>query len=712
MSETILGISAFHHDSAAAIVYDGEIIAAAQEERFSRRKRDSRFPKLAIDYCMEEAFIEADEIDAVVFYEQPWLTLDRVVKSLLSVAPRGERQWLQAASSVLGCKLLISQYIRRVLGAEDDLPVLFTRHHLSHAAAAFYPSPFEEAAILTLDGVGEWASTGLAVGRGTQIEALAEIHYPHSLGLLYSTFTEFCGFDAHSGEQELMGLASHGESRYADRIRQHLFQQRSDGSFRLDTRCFGFLDSDRMTNPHFHALFDGPPRRPDAPITRREIDLAASVQEVIEDSILSLARDLRQRTAVPNLCLAGGVALNCVANGLLQRQKIFDRLWIQPAAGDAGAALGAALYASHGHFDIPRRRRKSGRDSQKGSYLGPAFSSSEIRAFVDRHGYPHRVIQDRDARFEEIAGALEQGHVVGFFSGRMEFGPHALGGRSILGDPRRIETQTRLNAKVKGREAFHPIAASVLAEKAGDYFDLDGESPYMLQTVPVTRSRRRSPATSDADEDDLVASARQIRSDIPAVTHVDTSARVQTVHAADHADFHALIAAFEGRSGCPVVANTSFNVGGEPTVRSPEDAYRCFMRTDMDLLVLEDYLLLKEEQPPWAEESSSEGDSTSSSESLDGRDGAGHGAARQLHSDGLIGAAESLRQRGIRFFDQGSDAEASTWYSTPAMGPDIVSYEAGDCGEQLREMWREQGLDELADLAPRLYDLAKDMAEE
>jgi carbamoyltransferase len=599
----VLGISAFYHDAAAALVSDGEIVAAAQEERFSRKKHDPRFPRHAINYCLEEAFIEADELAAVVFYDNPALSFDRVMKSLLSVAPRGEEQWMKFAPGFLSVKPFVTRYVRDML--KTDVPVLFTRHHLSHAASAFYPSPFERAAILSIDGVGEWATTSLAVGEDDEIRVLKEIKYPHSLGLLYSAFTYFCGFKVNSGEYKLMGLAPYGVPRYADEVRQ-LIHTKADGSFRLAMEYLGYLDSNRMTNERFHALFGGPPREPETRITRREIDIAASIQKVTEEVILGLARHAREITDSPNLCLAGGVALNCVANGLLQRTKIFDRLWIQPAAGDAGGALGSALVASYRRFSVPRRIREDGRDAQQGSYLGPSYSTREIKAFLDRHGYPYEVMADRSERANRIAGALAKGQVVGFFSGRMEFGPRSLGARSILGDPRKPETQTVMNLKIKYRESFRPFAPSVLEEHCRDAFDLDVESPYMLLVAPVRPDRRLPMDRSAFDEgdDDLMGLVRQPRSHLPAVTHVDFSARVQTVNRETHPDFHSVLEAFERQSGCAVVVNTSFNVRGEPIVCSPKDAYRCFMRTEMDLLVLEDCILEKEKQGPVDEDDS------------------------------------------------------------------------------------------------------------
>jgi carbamoyltransferase len=603
MTTHVLGISAFYHDSAAALVSDGEVVAAAQEERFTRKKHDPLFPRNAVNYCLEEAFIEPDELAAVVFYDNPVISFDRVIQSLAKVAPGGEEQWVRAAPAFLGVKPFVTKYVHDML--KVPVPVLFTMHHLSHAASAFYPSPFEEAAILTVDGVGEWATTSLAMGQGDEVKMLKEIKYPHSLGLLYSAFTYFCGFKVNSGEYKLMGLAPYGAPKYADRIRQ-LIQLRPDGSFRLDMSYFGYLETDRMTNDRFHDLFDGPPREPESQITRREIDLAASIQLVTEEVMIGLARHAREITDKPNLCLAGGVALNCVANGVLLREKIFDQIWIQPAAGDAGGALGAALVASHRHFSVPRKLPTHGRDVQRGTYLGPEFSSDEVQAFLNRNEYPHDVVSDRDERARRIAQVLAAGGVVGFHSGRMEFGPRSLGARSILGDPRNAETQTTMNLKIKYRESFRPFAPSVLEERSRDYFDLDAESPYMLLVAPV-QPDRQLPMDRDAfdrGDDDLMALVNQTRSDIPAVTHVDYSARVQTVSPEVNPEFYAVIKAFEEASGCPVVVNTSFNVRGEPIVCSPEDAYRCFMRTEMDLLVIEDCLLEKEKQTPIADDES------------------------------------------------------------------------------------------------------------
>jgi carbamoyltransferase len=603
MSVNVLGISAFYHDSAAALVRDGEIVAACQEERFSRKKHDSRFPRHAINYCLEEAFIDPCDLNAVVFHDHPVLTLDRVIRSLLSVAPRGEEQWLHAAPSTLGTKLNVVEEIREMF--RFDVPVMFTLHHLSHAASAFYPSPFAEAAILTLDGVGEWATTSIAEGKGNEIRIHKEIHYPHSLGLLYSAFTYFCGFKVNSGEYKLMGLAPYGKPRFADRIREKLVSVRPDGSFRLDTRYFGYLDSDVMTNELFDEVFEGPPRLPESRITRREMDLAASIQHVTEDIVIGLARHTREVTGQENLAMAGGVALNCAANGTLLKEKVFQHLWIQPAAGDAGGALGAALLAQYRKFGVQRKVSPQQRDSQKASYLGPAFSSPEIRAFLDRLDLPYQQVTDRQERARRIAQEMTAGKVVGFFSGRLEFGPRALGGRSILGDPRRGDLQATMNLKIKFRESFRPFAPTVLAERCSDFFELQEESPYMLLVAPICKGHRLATNENDLKpgDEDLLQLVRQERSDLPAVTHVDYSARIQTLRREDHPEFYAVIEHFERLTGYPVVVNTSFNVRGEPLVCTPEDAYRCFMRTEMDMLVLEDCILSKVTQPPLKEDS-------------------------------------------------------------------------------------------------------------
>jgi carbamoyltransferase len=600
MSRTVLGISAFYHDSAAAIVRDDEIIAAAQEERFTRKKHDPRFPVNAINYCLEEAFIEPYDLDAIVFYDKPLLTWDRVLKNCLQIGEVSIDHFKKAAGSILGVKLWVQEHVQKTIGSLGKLgKLLYTEHHMSHAASAFYPSPFEDAAIMTLDGVGEWCTTSLGHGHDTQIKLLQEIDYPHSAGLLYSAFTYYCGFKVNSGEYKLMGLAPYGRPKFAEKIKQYLIDIKQAGSFRLNTEYFGFLDGLIMTNSRFDELFGGPPRVPESRISRREMDLAASVQAVLEEIFLLMARHAKKQTEASNLVLAGGVALNCVANGELLREKVFDRIWIQPAAGDAGGALGAALMVSHMYFDVPRRLHSSGRDTQKGSYLGPTYSDREITAFLERHDYPCERISASRERALKIAQALSEGKVVGFFCGRMEFGPRALGGRSILGDPRQEDTQRRVNLKIKYRESFRPFAPAVLAEEVSKYFEMKDESPYMLLVAPV-REERRLPMdleTFESGDDDMLHIVNQKRSDIPAVTHVDYSARVQTVTAEDHPDFYQVIEAFRNLTGTGVVVNTSFNVRGEPIVCTPQDAYTCFMRTEMDLLVIGECLLWKNQQP-------------------------------------------------------------------------------------------------------------------
>jgi carbamoyltransferase len=601
---SVLGISAYYHDSAAALVRDGEIVAAAQEERFSRKKHDARFPRGAVNYCLEEGRTSPAELDVIVFYDHGVRTLDRALKNALMVAPKGKESFRDVSTSLLGSKVWIEPQVLAELGSLGRHGRLLTsEHHMAHAASAFYPSPFDEAAILTLDGVGEWATTTLGYGRAGNIELFREIDYPHSLGLLYSAFTYFCGFKVNSGEYKLMGLAPYGEPRYYDRIRERLIDVKEDGSFRLDTSYFGYLESGLMTNARFHELFGGEPRAPESRITRREMDIAASVQKVTEEVVAKLAREVRKMTGSSNLVMAGGVALNCVANGKVARQRIFDRLWIQPAAGDAGGALGAALLVSNVLFGRSSQRIPHQLDRQKGSYLGPGFSPDEVAAFLSSRGYPHRRVALREDRARMVASMLAEGKIVGFFSGRMEFGPRALGARSILGDPRRVEMQSVMNLKIKQRESFRPFAPAVLRERVSDYFDMDDDSPYMLLVAPVRAERRLTAGPARlGDDDDMLPVINSPRSDIPAVTHVDHSARIQTVHAETHPEFYAVLKAFEELTGCGVLVNTSFNVRGEPIVCSPMDAYRCFMRTGMDALVLEDAVLCMTEQPPFEDQ--------------------------------------------------------------------------------------------------------------
>jgi carbamoyltransferase len=594
----VLGISAFYHDSAAALVRDGEIIAAAQEERFSRRKHDPRFPAQAISYCLEEAFIDPSELAAVVCYENPAWTLDRIVSTVVATAPESREHAVKALPVQLGIKMRFAEHVARELGA--GVKVLYSPHHHSHAASAFYPSPFGRAAILVVDGVGEWATTSIGIGDGGGVRLIQEIRYPHSLGLLYTAVTVFCGFKANSGEYKLMGLAPYGTPRYADRITQELIDLRPDGSYRLNLDYFGYVTGTRMTNDKFAALFDGEARAPESRITRREMDLAASIQVVLNEAMGALARHAVESTGCRDLVLAGGVALNCVANGELRRSGMIDGMWIQPAAGDAGGALGGALAVAHEYFGVERKPRRPSRDAMKAALLGPRYTNDEVEAFLDRRQLPYTRVDDAAARARIVADALQRGLVVGVMCGRMEFGPRALGARSILGNPMDPATQTRMNLKIKFRESFRPFAPSVVREDVSEYFELDEASPYMLIVAPVQAGRRQPMAWDGftAGDDDLTKLVAQARSDIPAVTHVDYSARVQTVDREDSQDYYDIIAAFKALTGCGVVVNTSFNVRGEPIVCTPDDAYRCFMRTEIDLLVMERCVLSKSEQPP------------------------------------------------------------------------------------------------------------------
>jgi len=595
----ILGLSAYYHDAAAALVSGGEIVAAAQEERFSRRKHDERFPEQAAAWCLRQAGLTPAQLDAVVFYDKPILKFARLLESYLAVAPGGWRTFPQVLPGWLGEKLNLRRTLREELsGLRPECPILFTTHHQAHAASAFYPSPFAEAAILTVDGVGEWATTTVGRGRGTAIELLQEIRFPHSLGLLYSAFTGYCGFRVNSGEYKLMGLAPYGEPRYAHLIRTELLDLKDDGSFWLNLDYFAFLRGTTMTNARFHRLFGGPPRRPEDPLEPRHMDLARSVQVVTEEIMLRLARHARELTGLPQLCLAGGVALNCVANGRLLREGPFERLWIQPAAGDAGGALGAALAAWHEHFHGARdhtagpARPGVTTDAMRGALLGPEYSDAEIEETLRRHGAVWERL-DRDALLDRTVQLLAAGKVVGWFQGRLEFGPRALGNRSILGDPRSPAMQSVMNLKVKFRESFRPFAPAVLRERVGAYFELDTDSPYMLLVAPV-RAELRRPVPPGLRGLELLKAER---STLPAITHVDFSARIQTVDAARFPLLHALLRRWEAATGCAVLVNTSFNVRGEPIVGSPDDAYRCFVNTEMDYLVIGSYLLDRLAQP-------------------------------------------------------------------------------------------------------------------
>jgi carbamoyltransferase len=595
MSVKILGISAFYHDSAAALVVDGEIVAAAQEERFTRRKHDHGFPQRAIDYCLGEAGLQPEALDYVGFYDKPLLKFDRLIETYLAYAPVGFRSFVQAMPLWLKQKLHLPREISRGLHHRYKKRYIFAEHHESHAASAFFPSPFEEAAILTLDGVGEWATASFGTGRGNRIELTHELHFPHSLGLLYSAFTYFTGFRVNSGEYKLMGLAPYGEPKYADLIREKLIDLKPDGSFRMDMAYFDYCAGLTMTNARFAALFGGPPRKPESPLTEREMDLAASIQAVTEEIMLRAARHVHACTQQKHLCLAGGVALNCVGNGRILREGPFEKIWIQPAAGDAGGALGAALYIWHQLLEEPRVVRAT--DSQSGSLLGPRFEDEEIRAFLDRQGAVYTHFDTDEALCDYVAAQMADEKVIGWLQGRMEFGPRALGSRSILGDARSVRMQSVMNLKIKFRESFRPFAPCVLQERVDDYFEMrrDQESPYMLLVAPVAAHRRRTQeGRGNASGLDKL---KVVRSEVPAITHVDYSARVQTVDPERHGRYYKLIKRFEERTGCPVIINTSFNVRGEPIVCSPDHAWRCFMATNMDVLVLERFVLHKERQP-------------------------------------------------------------------------------------------------------------------
>jgi carbamoyltransferase len=617
MPTRILGLSAYYHDSAACLVEDGRIVAAAQEERFTRKKHDAGFPARAVAYCLREAGISGREVDVVGFYEKPLVKFDRLIETYVACAPRGLRSYLMAMPLWLGDKLWMADDIRdRIDGYTGD--VLFGDHHESHAASAFYPSPFEQAAIVTMDGVGEWATSSIGAGRGNEIELLRELRFPHSLGLLYSAFTYFAGFRVNSGEYKLMGLAPYGEPRYVKAIKDRLLEIRDDGSLWMNMEYFTYPHGLAMTGSAFERLFDGPPRQPEAKLTQREMDLARSIQEITEEVMLKMARFAKGETGLRDLCLAGGVALNCVGNGRILGERIFDQVWIQPAAGDAGGAVGIALNLWHRFLGKPRgspeatgawvrpsaphgRRRVAPLpygDGMQGAFLGPHFTADEIEQFVNERGCVAQRVE-RSVLAGQVAELIAQGKVVGLLQGRMEFGPRALGGRSILGDARSPKMQSIMNLKIKFRESFRPFAPSVLREHVGEWFELDEDSPYMLLVANVLPSRR-VPESAKARGLWGIDQLNVPRSTIPAVTHVDYSARIQTVRRETNPLFYEIIAAFHRRTGCPVIVNTSFNVRGEPIVCTPEDAYRCFMRTNIDVLVLENFVLMKEEQTPVA----------------------------------------------------------------------------------------------------------------
>jgi len=603
VSTNILGVSAYYHDSAAALLVDGNIFAAAQEERFSRKKHDARFPSNAIKYCLAEANLQLSGIDHIVFYDKPLVKFERLLETYLSYAPRGISSFISAMPIWLKEKLFLKSILKKEFSAlgemkTNQLPqLLFNEHHLSHAASAFYPSPFEKAAVLCLDGVGEWATSSVWLGEQNKITPQWEINFPHSLGLLYSAFTYYTGFKVNSGEYKLMGLAPYGEPKYVDVIMDNLLELKDDGTFRLNMSYFNFAVGLTMTNKKFDALFGAPARKAESNFGQREMDIARSIQVVTEEIVLKLSRTIHKELDVDYLCLAGGVALNCVSNGRLLREGPFKDIWIQPAAGDAGGALGAALSVWHDYLDQPRQVNE--KDSMRGSYLGPQYSTDEIKDYLDSIGANYLQLKDKEL-LPRLAEILDQGNVIGWFAGRMEFGPRALGGRSIIGDPRNTKMQSVMNLKIKYRESFRPFAPAVKEDKVSEYFEIDRASPYMLLVAPVKENLR---IAMTEEEQNLfgIEKLNIPRSKLPAVTHVDYSARIQTVHEQTNPYFYRLLDAFEKRTGCPVLVNTSFNVRGEPIVSSPEDAYRCFMRTEMDYLVMENILLAKTDQADWQE---------------------------------------------------------------------------------------------------------------
>lgn len=598
MTPSILGISAYYHDSAAALVAGGKIVAAAQEERFTRKKHDHEFPVHAVDYCLKEGRLQAEELDYVVFYDKPLLKFDRLLETYLAFAPSGLGSFLSAMPLWLKTKLHLPREIRKSLDGNFKKRIAFTSHHESHAASAYFPSPFEESAILTMDGVGEWDTASIGQGIGNKIELLKTMAFPHSLGLLYSAFTYFTGFKVNSGEYKLMGLAPYGKPRFADTILDRVIDLKDDGSFAMDMSLFNYCQGLTMTGPRFADLFEGPPRSPESAITQREMDLAASIQVVTEEIVIRMARTARELTGMKNLCLAGGVALNCVANGKLLRSGVFDNIWIAPASGDAGGALGSALFLHHQL--LQKERKPAVPDAMQGSLLGPSYTNDEMESFLRADSIPYERIDDESELLNVVAEALQGEQIIGWFQGRMEFGPRALGCRSIIGDPRSPKMQSVMNLRIKYRESFRPFAPSVLQEDASEYFDLEGESPYMLLVADVAKKRLRPLSEEDEQamaSEDLRERVNVPRSDIPAVTHVDMSARIQTVDETRHGRYWRLIREFKRQTGCSVIVNTSFNIRGEPIVCTPQNAYRCFMATDMDILVLENCILRKTEQP-------------------------------------------------------------------------------------------------------------------
>lgn len=596
----ILGISAYYHDSAACLIMDEEIIAAAQEERFTRKKQDAGFPKESINYCLKQAGITINDLEFIVFYDKPFLKFERLLETYLNEAPMGVESFMMSMPVWLKEKLFLKETIAKEfkkLYAKDVFSkLMFAEHHQSHAASAFYPSPFEEAAIITIDGVGEWTTTSIAVGKNNNIEILKEINFPHSLGLLYSAFTYYTGFKVNSGEYKVMGLAPYGEPKYADLIKEHLIDIKDDGSFKLNMDYFNYTTGLTMTNQKFHKLFGASPRKMESLLTQREMDLAASIQAITEEIMVKMAKHARETTGLDNLCLAGGVALNCVGNGKILKGKIYKNIWIQPAAGDAGGALGAAYLAYYQELNNQRTINKTKLDKMKGAFLGPEFSDTEIKNYLDSVGAKYHLISDEEALIDKISNALQEEKIIGWHQGKMEFGPRALGNRSILGDARSSKMQSTMNLKIKYRESFRPFAPSVLREKVNDWFEIDYDSPYMLLIAPVKHDKLIH-MTEDQKMLFGIEKLNIPRSKIPAVTHIDYSARIQTVHKETNLRYHKLISKFEEKTGCATIVNTSFNVRGEPIVCTPEDSYKCFMRTEIDILVIGNFVLYKEEQP-------------------------------------------------------------------------------------------------------------------
>ena len=589
----ILGISAFYHDSAACLVQDGEIVAAAQEERFTRKKHDFSFPRNAIDFCLSEGGLSIKDMDFVAFYEKPFIKFERILHTYLTYAPIGIKSFIKAMPLWIKQKIWMKDYLIKELGFDGK--IIFPEHHESHAASAFFPSPFREAAFLTMDGVGEWATASYGIGESNRVQIKAEMHFPHSLGLLYSAFTYYTGFKVNSGEYKVMGLAPYGRPVYRDLILSELVDLKEDGSFKLNMKYFNYCAGLTMTNKRFHELFGGPPRKPESQLTQRDMDLARSVQEVTEEIMMRMARDVHDKTGSSNLCLAGGVALNCVGNGRILREGPFKNIWIQPAAGDAGGALGAALFVWYQYLEN-ERNADGKKDFQHGSTLGPHFENETIQQFLEENQITYTVLDDEEIP-EKIADLIANEKVIGWFQGRMEFGPRALGNRSIIGDARSSKMQETMNLKIKFRESFRPFAPSVIKEKVSDYFEIDRESPYMLLVAPVKKTIRKKVSKSQESLFGL-DKLHVVRSSIPAITHVDYSARIQSVNKEDNFRYHRMISKFHEKYGCPVIINTSFNVRGEPIVCTPEDAYLCFMRTNMDYLILENYLIEKQEQKP------------------------------------------------------------------------------------------------------------------